>query len=187
MFCQWSIHIAQILEKDDDISKKKKLHHLMVRQSNIELYTRHLKKSHHTLEIFVQAMKNQRSVPWPTKQQSQWHFWHLVMVNFTEDVARVNKMDATRTRSNSKAITTNFRIHRQCMISTFCNKSTRSLALRIPGTAPTAPNAPESPSIILASHSTWPSSVKFEPRPAFVFGSSCKNITSPTLRARRGF
>lgn len=43
----------------------------------------------------------------------------------------------------------------------------------IPGTAPTAPNAPELPSMILASHSTSPSSVKFDPLPAFVHGSFC--------------
>ena len=50
----------------------------------------------------------------------------------------------------------------------------------IPGTAPTAPNAPESPSIILASHSTWPSSVKLEPWPAFVLGSSFNKTTKAT-------
>lgn len=44
--------------------------------------------------------------------------------------------------------------------------------LSVPGTAPTAPYAPEQPSMMLASHSTWPCSVRFEPRPAFVIGSS---------------
>lgn len=41
-----------------------------------------------------------------------------------------------------------------------------------PDKAPTAPNTSDVPSIMLASHSTWPSSVKLDPRPAFVLGSS---------------
>lgn len=38
----------------------------------------------------------------------------------------------------------------------------------VPGIAPTAPNIKEQPSIILASHSTLPDSVRLEPIPAFV-------------------
>jgi len=43
----------------------------------------------------------------------------------------------------------------------------------LPGNAPTAPKAPDDPSMMLASHSTCPSSVKFDPLPAFVISSSC--------------
>lgn len=43
---------------------------------------------------------------------------------------------------------------------------------QVPWIAPTAPKEPVLPSMMLASHSTWPLSVKFEPRPAFVMGSS---------------
>lgn len=49
-----------------------------------------------------------------------------------------------------------------------------------PGTAPTDPNVPEMPSIKLASHSTQPPSVRFEPRPEFVIGSSYRKIAKFT-------
>ena len=50
-----------------------------------------------------------------------------------------------------------------------------------PAKAPTAPNAPV-PSMMLASHSTVPSKVKFEPHPELVQAQSCKwpNISADT-------
>lgn len=50
----------------------------------------------------------------------------------------------------------------------------------IPLTAPTAPNCKLLPSITLASHSTVPSQVRFDPNPAFVIGESSRTITVST-------
>ena len=46
----------------------------------------------------------------------------------------------------------------------------------LPWRAPTAPKQFVPPSIILASHSTWPAKFRFEPIPAFVRGQSCGGI-----------
>jgi len=50
----------------------------------------------------------------------------------------------------------------------------------IPPTAPTAPNCKLLPSITLASHSTVPFKVRFDPNPAFVMGESSNTITVST-------
>ncbi len=57
----------------------------------------------------------------------------------------------------------------------------------IPCTAPTAPNCKVCPSIIEASHSTVPLTVKLEPIPAFVQGESSNDLIAVFTASNAGF
>lgn len=63
-----------------------------------------------------------------------------------------------------------------CSHKRFANKT----GFFIPLTAPIAPYCKLLPSITLASHSTVPFKVRFEPNPAFVIGESSSTITVST-------
>lgn len=63
-----------------------------------------------------------------------------------------------------------------CSHKRFANKT----GFFIPLTAPTAPYCKLLPSITLASHSTVPFNVRFDPNPAFVIGESSSTTTAST-------
>lgn len=63
-----------------------------------------------------------------------------------------------------------------CSHKRFANKT----GFFMPLTAPTAPNCRLLPSITLASHSTVPFKVRFDPNAAFVMGESSSIITVST-------